>query len=64
MKKINALIKEIDRNGFKSEGKPEPLTGNLSEFWSVHIDKKNRTVFRINGDELEIAQCGSHYKDK
>ncbi|MBF1030104.1 MAG: Txe/YoeB family addiction module toxin [Lachnospiraceae bacterium] len=64
LKKINALIKEIDRNGYKSEVKPEPLTDNLSGFWSVRIDKKNRIVFRINGDELEIAQCGSHYKDK
>jgi addiction module toxin, txe/yoeB family len=64
LKRINALIKEIDCNGYKSEGKLEPLTGNLSGFWSVRIDKKNRIVFRINGDELEIAQCGSHYKAK
>ena len=63
LKKINNLIKDIDRNGLNCEGKPEPLTGDLSGFWSVRIDKKNRIVFRINGDELEIAQCGSHYKD-
>ena len=64
LKKINSLIKDIARNGYKSEGKPESLSGNLSGFWSVRIDRKNRIVFRINGDELEIAQCGSHYRDK
>ncbi len=64
LKKINALIKDIDRNGYKCDGKPEPLAGNLSGFWSVRIDKKNRIVFRIIDEELEIAQCGSHYRDK
>ena len=64
LKKINKLIKDIDRNGYDCEGKPEPLSGNLAGFWSVHIDKKNRIVFRITDNELEIAQCGSHYRDK
>lgn len=64
LKKINNLIKDIDRNGYQCEGKPEPLSGNLAGFWSVHIDKKNRIVFRISDDELEIIQCGSHYRDK
>ncbi len=64
LKKINNLIKSIDRNGYKCEGDPEPLKNELSEFWSVKIDQKNRIVFRINGSELEILQCGSHYRDK
>ena len=64
LKKINHLIKDIERNGYESEGKPEALSGDLSGFWSVRIDKKNRIVFRIENDELEIAQCGSHYRDK
>ncbi len=62
--KINNLIKSIDRNGYDCEGHPEPLSGDLAGFYSVHIDKKNRLVFRIVDEGLEIAQCGSHYRDK
>ena len=64
LKKINNLLKDIDRNGYGCTGKPEPLRGNWSGFWSVRIDEKNRIVFQISGDVLEIAQCGSHYGDK
>lgn len=64
LKKINELLKSIERNGYECMGKPEPLSGNLATFWSVHIDKKNRIVFRIRNGVLEIAQCGSHYRDK
>ena len=63
LKKINRLLTDIDRNGYQCTGKPEPLTGNLSGFWSVRIDEKNRLVFRIIEDRLEIVQCGSHYRD-
>ena len=55
---------DIDRNGYKCTGKPEPLIGNLAGYWSVRIDEKNRIVFRIEGDNLEIMQCGKHYRDK
>ena len=58
------MLKDIDRNGYDCIGKPEPLSGNLAGFRSVHVDDKNRIVFRINNNELEIAQCGSHYRDK
>ncbi len=64
LKRINKLITDIERNGYQSIGKPEALTGNLSGCWSVRIDEKNRIVFRISGDYLEILQCGSHYRDK
>ena len=47
LKKINRLLKDIDRNGYKCTGKPEALSGNLAGFWSVRIDDKNRVVFRI-----------------
>ncbi len=64
LKKINRLLKDIDRNGYECSGKPEPLRGNLSGYWSVRIDEQNRIVFRIIGEQLEIMQCGTHYGDK
>ena len=64
LKKINSLIKDIDRNGYQCTGKPEELKGDLSGYWSVRIDECNRIVFRITEDHLEIWQCGSHYRDK
>ena len=64
LRKINALISDIERNGYDCSGKPEPLKGNLSGYWSVRIDAMNRIVFRINGGFLELYQCGSHYRER
>ena len=64
LRRINKLLQDIERNGYNGIGKPEPLKGDLSGFWSVEIDKKNRIVFRIEGGNLELVQCGSHYRDK
>lgn len=64
LKRINTLLRDIERNGYSGIGKPEPLKGDLSGFWSVRIDDCNRIVFRIQNNELEIWQCGSHYRDK
>lgn len=64
LKKINRLISDIERNGCACTGKPEPLKDNLSGYWSVRIDEKNRIVFRIIDGKLEIMQCGTHYDDK
>ena len=64
LKRINKILKDIERNGNKGIGKPEKLLGNFSGFWSRRIDNKNRIVYRIVNDKIEIAQCGSHYRDK
>ena len=64
LKRINRLLEDIDRNGYNCSGKPEPLKHNLSGYWSVRIDDQNRIVFRINGEQLEILQCGTHHGDK
>lgn len=64
LKRIMKLLEDIKRNGYHGIGKPEPLTGDLSGFWSRRIDDKNRIVYRMNGDTAEITQCGSHYRDK
>lgn len=64
LKKINRLLKDIDRNGYQCTGKPEPLSENLAGYWSVRIDDKNRIVFCIHDDYMEIIQCGTHYRQK
>ena len=64
LKRILKLLKDIDRNGYEGIGKPAPLTGDLSGYWSRRIDDSNRIVYRISNDTVMIAQCGSHYRDK
>lgn len=63
--KINGLIAECRRHPFKGTGKPEPLGGNLSGWWSRRISHEHRLVYRVagGGDEqvLQVAQCRYHY---
>ena len=60
-KKINRLIEECVRHPFEGTGKPEPLKGDLSGFWSRRIDREHRLVYRATPTALEIAQCRYHY---
>ena len=62
LKRINQLVRDVERNPFNNSGKPEPLKGELSGFWSRRIDNMNRLVYRINGDILEILSCKGHYE--
>ncbi|MBP5577150.1 MAG: Txe/YoeB family addiction module toxin [Treponema sp.] len=63
LKRINALIKDIERNGFDNGiGKPEPLKENLSGCWSRRIDEVNRLVYRIDNGVLQIVSCKGHYE--
>lgn len=61
LRRINSLIKDIDRNGYVGIGKPEPLKENLSGWWSRRIDDTNRIVYRIRDNKIEIIQCRTHY---
>ena len=61
LKRINQLVKDVERSPFEGIGKPEALVGNLSGFWSRRIDDKNRLVYRINGEFIEILSCREHY---
>ncbi len=63
LKRINLLSKDAERNPFEGLGKPEPLKGELSGFWSRRIDEKHRLVYRVQGDVLEILSCKGHYTD-
>lgn len=62
LKRINQLLQDIDRNGYDGIGKPEPLKHEYQGFWSRRIDEVNRPVYRIENGQIEIAQCGTHYK--
>ena len=64
LKRINSLIKDIQRNTYEGIGKPERLSGDLASYWSRRIDDANRIVYRIDGNVVKIVQCGSHYRDK
>ncbi len=62
LKRINALIKDIQRSPFDGIGKPEPLRHDFAGWWSRRIDDTNRIVYRINEENLEIVQCRTHYE--
>lgn len=64
LKKINGLLKDIDRNGYEGIGKPEALTGEWTGFWSRRIDEQNRFIYRIVEGSIHIAHCRTHYGDK
>lgn len=61
LKRINTLLRDIERGSFDGIGKPEPLRGDLSGCWSRRIDETNRLVYRISGEMLEIVSCKGHY---
>jgi len=64
LRRINQLLKDIDRNGYQGIGKPEPLEGNLQGYWSRRIDDTNRLIYRVGNEKIEIIQCRAHYHDK
>ena len=64
LKKINSLLKNIQRDPFSGEGKPEPLRGESSGNWSRRINEKDRLVYRFENDVITVLQCKGHYDDK
>lgn len=63
LRKINTLLKDIERNGNEGIGKPEPLTGDLSGFWSRRINQKDRLLYALEMDQIIIIACRYHYDD-
>ncbi len=61
LERLNQLIKETSRTPFTGIGKPEPLRGQLSGWWSRRLTREHRLVYRVADDALHIAQCRFHY---
>ncbi len=60
-RRITRLIAEIQRDPFAGIGKPEPLKGELSGYWSRRIDDEHRLVYRANDNEVKILKARYHY---
>jgi len=61
VRRVNDLIKDIQREPFQGIGKPEPLKHQLQGLWSRRIDEEHRLVYEIAQDELRIIACRYHY---
>ena len=62
LKRINLLIKDISRSPFEGLGKPEPLKGSLTGFWSRRIDEENRLVYVVEEKVIILISCRGHYE--
>ncbi len=63
LRKINALLKDIQRSPFDGEGKPEPLKEDKSGLWSRRINETDRLVYSVSGEVVTVYQCKGHYDD-
>ena len=61
LKRVNALIQDIQRSPFSGIGKPEPLKHGLSGYWSRRINDEHRIVYAVKDDSIFIAQVRYHY---
>ena len=61
LRRINELLRAIQRDPFRGIGKPEPLRGNWSGYWSRRIDREHRLVYSVADGCILIAQCRFHY---
>ena len=61
LRRVNALIRDIQRGKYEGMGKPEPLRHNLAGYWSRRIDAEHRLVYKVEGDAVYIVQARYHY---
>ncbi len=61
LKRINALIKDAQRDPYNGIGKPEALKENLSGFWSRRINDTDRLVYDFENGNIRIISCRGHY---
>jgi toxin YoeB len=64
LRRINALIKQIQYNPIERIGKPEPLKYDLAGLWSRRINREHRLVYQVDGSDLLIFSCRYHYDQK
>ena len=62
LKRINTLIRDIQREPFSGIGKPEPLKHGLSGYWSRRISDEHRLVYKFSENQILIAQLRYHYE--
>lgn len=61
IERIKILIREIDNDPFRELGKPEPLKGNWSGYWSRRIDQEHRLIYKVSESQILIVKCKGHY---
>ena len=61
LKKINDLVKDIERNGNEGLGKPEPLRHELEGLWSRRISPEHRLIYKFDEENIYILKCKTHY---
>lgn len=62
VRRIDALLNDIERNGHEGMGKPEPLRYELSGYWSRRITEKDRLIYKFDETTIYIAACKGHYE--
>lgn len=61
IERIKMLVREINNEPFKGLGKPEPLRGNWSGYWSRRIDQEHRLIYKVSESQILIVKCKGHY---
>ena len=61
LKRINQLIKDIQKSPFEGVGKPEPLKLDMSGLWSRRINQEHRLIYQVQDEYIVIVQCRYHY---
>lgn len=62
LKRINQLIRDVERNGNEGLGKPEPLKDGFQGYWSRRINAEHRLIYKVVDNEVRIAACRYHYE--
>ena len=62
VRKINQLLRECQRTPFEGTGKPEPLKGEFSGFWSRRITQEHRLVYEVDANNVFVTSCRHHYE--
>ncbi|WP_395320816.1 Txe/YoeB family addiction module toxin [Levilactobacillus parabrevis] len=64
VKRVNLLLKDVSRTPFEGIGKPEPLHGNFTGYWSRRVNEKDRLIYTVTDEVVTILACRTHYNEK